>query len=734
MELRNYQENAIKEILEKSKEFLQKNRPKTIVFQSPTGSGKTIMIAELLKRLCSLSEFKDSLSFIWTAPRKLHEQSKDKLSSYYQETRDLECSNFEDLQDRKINFNEVLFFNWESINKKDNIYIRENERDNNLSAVIERTKKIRKIVLIIDESHHGATSTISKNLIKDMSPDLTINVSATPPKINHDYIKKVDIEDVKNEGMIKQTAVLNDGFKNEREGNNIFSNLKESSDLIVLKESLKKRGFLLKLYKKKDLNINPLLLIQLPDSTSPQNDSYKDKVKKLLSECGVTIENGKLGIYLSEDKQNLDKITKSDSEVDVLIFKQAIALGWDCPRSQILTLFREWSSPTFSIQTLGRIMRVADINQEVYTQNFDPLNHAYVFTNLPEIKLDDELSQMYTAIYKSERKSIYKSLRLSSWHRVRHREKTRFSSLFLEIFEEEAVSYGLKEKVKLENQAVKGQAISETTLQDPKEISDVSGDLVHIENEEELEKNFDSFVEEVLKEEPSFFPEERSIGYLKQAIYDFFQLGFELDIGENYSKIIKVILGQDNIGHFKEVIRKSKESYEKKVKEREEERKENTWEVPEIINYNGEYEEGDVQKSIMKPFYRRENSSPPEKEFINYLEEKDSVEWWFKNGEKEAKFFAIPYEENGRQKLFYIDFIVKLKNGKIGLLDTKGKGSTAINAKEKVKGLKKYIDSLNKPHIFGGIIIFENNYWKIYHEEDQDYDVNNPNNWEPLNI
>ena len=118
MKLKRYQKKAVEDILGKSKEFLSKNKSKIIVFKSCTGSGKTIMIAEFLNQLSNMNELKDSLSFIWTAPRKLHLQSKEKLSRYYEDTRSLECSEFEDLNDRKISYNEILFFNWESINKE----------------------------------------------------------------------------------------------------------------------------------------------------------------------------------------------------------------------------------------------------------------------------------------------------------------------------------------------------------------------------------------------------------------------------------------------------------------------------------------------------------------------------------------------------------------------------------------------------------------------------------------
>lgn len=153
MQLKIYQENAIDDLLVKTKRLLGYSGSKKLVFKLPTGSGKTIMMAEFLKQLVDDREIRQSLGFIWTAPRQLHIQSREKLENYFETSRALKCSYFEDLDDRKINENEILFFNWESINKKNAIYIRDNEQDFNLSKVLERTREEdRKIILIIDES------------------------------------------------------------------------------------------------------------------------------------------------------------------------------------------------------------------------------------------------------------------------------------------------------------------------------------------------------------------------------------------------------------------------------------------------------------------------------------------------------------------------------------------------------------------------------------------------------
>src|SRR3989338_2553031 len=97
MRLKIYQENAIDDLLNKSKKLLDYSGNKKLVFKSPTGSGKTIMMAEFLKRLVDARDIRKSLGFIWTAPRQLHIQSHKKLENYFESSRVLKCSYFEDL-------------------------------------------------------------------------------------------------------------------------------------------------------------------------------------------------------------------------------------------------------------------------------------------------------------------------------------------------------------------------------------------------------------------------------------------------------------------------------------------------------------------------------------------------------------------------------------------------------------------------------------------------------------
>ena len=439
MWLKRYQEIKIKELLEKTRNLLRYPNAKKLVFKSPTGSGKTIMIADFLKQLVEDREVRQPLSFIWTAPRPvLTNQSKEKLEAYFEESRALQCSFFEDLDDIKINENEILFFNWESVRREDLIYIRDNERDNNLSNVLKRTKEEgRQIILIIDESHYHAQAETSQRLIADIDPKLTIEVSATPVVANPDDSVTVQLEDVKFEGMIKKAVILNENFENLLKKGKIESGLSTGSEELVIDAALKKREELVKAFAKENVKINPLALIQLPDRIGQLEDTMKDRVISILKDKNKrSADNGKLAIWLSGEHVNKEEVEKGDSEVEVLVFKQAIALGWDCPRAQILIIFRQWHSQIFSIQTVGRIMRMPEPDRGHYAN--EVLNYGYVYTNLGDIEIQEDMAKDYIVVFTSKRKIDYKPIKLYSCYVKRHREKTRLATLFIKIFLSEA--------------------------------------------------------------------------------------------------------------------------------------------------------------------------------------------------------------------------------------------------------------------------------------------------------
>ena len=86
----------------------------------------------------------------------------------------------------------------------------------------------------------------------------------------------------------------------------------------------------------------------------------------------------------SGEKSNLDGLEHPTNLAQVLLFKEAIALGWDCPRAAVLLIFRKMQSDQFTIRTVGRILRMPQ--QKHYPDEL--LNVGYVFTDIAKDKIE----------------------------------------------------------------------------------------------------------------------------------------------------------------------------------------------------------------------------------------------------------------------------------------------------------------------------------------------------------
>ena len=98
-----------------------------------------------------------------------------------------------------------------------------------------------------------------------------------------------------------------------------------------------------------------------------------------------------------------------------------------------------------------------------------------------------------------------------------------------------------------------------------------------------------------------------------------------------------------------------------------------------------------------------------EKSFVKYLEENDSVAWWYKNGDHGADYFSVKKDSGG---LFFPDWFVKTKQGDTWILDTKG-GYTAEgdDAMSKARALEEWLQQ--NSGFRGGLVKKQSDVWRI---------------------
>ena len=272
--LRKYQEEAVQGLLKDTYSLLAKpGARQKMVLKAPTGAGKTVTMAAFLNQLSNeipdkLELPKRKVAFIWFAPNQLHLQSYLSLKDYFKELRTIKPIQFEDISDGQLKPNEMLFVNWQSVNKESNLFIKENEQGKDLikfvySAMLDDIE----IICILDEAHYHANGKKAKELLQKLHAKIEIDVSATP-LFKSDYGYTIKRDEVIAAEMIKKNVVLNPALNHHTQQG-------RSLNQVLLDEALKKREELAEAYKKAGSNINPLLLIQLPNET--QKESVLDK-------------------------------------------------------------------------------------------------------------------------------------------------------------------------------------------------------------------------------------------------------------------------------------------------------------------------------------------------------------------------------------------------------------------------------------------------------------------------
>jgi len=715
--LKEFQNIAVNKLVTSCSQMLDlPTRQNICVLKSPTGSGKTFMTAAFIERLINRRD--DELCFIWVTIGKgdLQIQSRNSLLRYFNGNPSVHLIEEEFSGGRNfINRNEVVVVNWEKIRSKvkatgewANNLMKDGETTN-FREVLANTRQLRKIVLIIDESHIGATAERTQELKDEFDAHVVLEVSATPKLVPDAFaikngtgdIIQVSSADVIEEGLIKKDIIINQGLDDK-----IFAG--KDSQTVVLERAFEKRLEILKAFDGIKVDINPLVLIQIPNAEA--GDLKIEAITNFLAEKEITESNGRLAIWLNDypSSENLGGIALNTNPIQFLIFKQAIDTGWDCPRAHILVKFREIRSETFEIQVLGRILRMPEAKH--YAN--DLLNDGYVFTNISDIRVArEDYNPNIIKHLKMTRKVVYKEVSLPSYYKSRA-DYGDITGDFTEIFAKEACNYfgiesinpevnlklvqgkGIDTGVKNLKDVIISDSLIETNLFDALEgelDSERHAELSKSDNDAQAE--FNSFLE---RQMGTFTNVARSIPSMKAAMFSFFRKYLGVFGRNDASWLQKMILDQRNLPHFELLLSNAVNAFgvhrELEVKARVEGGEQySVFEVPREIYINEFVEEiVPMKKNIMEPSYLQINRSNVEKTFENRIDTDEQVEWWFKNGVNKVEYLGLKYiYPANRIKSFYPDYIVFYKDGSIGIYETKSKGDDenlgGFNEKTKCK-------------------------------------------------
>jgi type III restriction enzyme len=772
--LKDFQEYAVNQL---SLTFLELwktgNYKVPLIFKAPTGAGKTVMMAEFLRCLDDNYQFHEDKAYLWVSfgGDDSYTQSKNKLYYYYNEGTDMNLKDINNLSEGKLYKNNIFFINWAKIKGTDmesKKLRKPNEHTEGEFGVfdefIKKTKKERDLVLIIDEAHTETDTILANEIIELINPRIILKVTATPkdlPNISDVTQKKAGFVEVLEEDVIKSGLIKEKIIIQTEEEIIKLENKELSEDEIMLELAFKKRLELKKYYEDLALEINPLVLIQLPSDEKEKEDvasNKKDMVLSFLKQKGV--KENEIAIWLSNEKKNLELIEKNNNEVNFMIFKIAPATGWDCPRADVLVMFREIGSPSFHAQIIGRIKRMPEGHH--YAK--EELNKAYIYTNYNKNHIKDikEVeNRNKTPIYYSKLKQQISPIRLETTfhHRTDFNTLTPptlwqksfiksldnyFGTKLLSIDFSKNINV-VKEKLNLEQENVNNQIIVDAEIESfdnfIKEIKDKGKNLDYRFSQSDIERLYNLLCFEELQkqqiDEAKYNPS-RSWGQLKQVLNVWFSTRFGLDRSVWYKIAVNELLIQNS--ELKKSIQKAliefRKTYNIEIKEREEK---DIFEltIPEQeISFTEDFEELNLAKNAYEKFYIKKTYKGKDNEikFIEFLESQN-IDWWHKQADSGRNVFAIEYYDTQEKKirLFYPDFIVKKEN-KIYLIDTKsGNTAKAQETADKSKGLQQWINEKKGNYAFeiiGGITDFKHPNWRVNKKDNYIYE--NDNDWEIL--
>jgi len=785
--LLKFQKDAIDNLNEAFlKLWKKKERQLPIVFKSATGSGKTFIIAHFICGLNYLPQWKQDKAFIWiTFSDDLAMQSRDKFKEYFENNLENSLLTVNDINNGKLYTNDILFLNWQKVVQNNastrRLKLRKprdkrfkKESGSYFENFIEETEKDnREIILIIDEAHTNVSTVLAQEIIDFIDPKITILITATPK--DKDVAKaatlgsfiQVDRERVVEEGLIKEKVASQTKEDLKRlKGKDL--------DKLLLQLGIEKRQQVkeeLKSIGKKD--INPLMLIQLPNDDKEliaTNDKTKEEVVcEYLKEQGI--KNGKIAKWFDKKKENLESISENDDDVDFMLFKQAAGTGWDCPRAYVLVMFREIKSNTFYTQTIGRILRMPEPNLKEDYKNNPNLRVGYLFTNYQrrEVKLPDQSDKNKPFTQHAYRKKGIKNIKLQSAYisRVDYGDipaSFKFQKSFVESMNK---YFGItkndilgKTKKKLEKAKIDlrgkitNSVIANANFEDFDQLAfefsrkgvDVSLEM----STNDVEKTFNylcyQLLEEQTDEKAKYSNIARSWSVLKSAIRIWFKSVLGNDSDYYYRVFVKDI-EQGASSKFRPAITKALSDFKpiaqeilKNKKKHQEERDAPVFKIEERYDFTDDYEEIPQKLCALDKLFvlKKYDGKDNETKFIKYIDAKNKkIDWWFKNGNQGKDYFAIKYynSEDEKEELFYPDWIILFKDGKIGIFDTKA-NRTAKDKEtvDKAKSLAEKLKKLDKKYV-GGIVVFENGIW--YYNDFAKYSyqkgkIGQNKNWKPL--
>ena len=404
--LKDYQTGAVLDVLgnlKKARKRWREDRDRhAFSLTAATGAGKTVMAAAVYE---ALFHGDDGFDFdrdpgavvLWFSDDpSLNEQTRFRLMESSDRLRHTDLKVVENtFNQAKFEAGRIYFLNTQKLGKK-SLLVRGFEGDDDEGLFPGTRPDLRghtiwdtirntiedpdlTLYLVLDEAHRGfgsesrEKSTIVRRLINGEKgvPGIPVvwGISATVERFNkamegatgHDTLRPVTVDPrlVQESGLLKDTIVLD--IPDEAAGDFDTVLVRRGTD--KLRESATEWANYAAQQEAGE-SVKPLMVLQVPNTPNP-NDIGR-ALGAILQQWPELSETNVAHVFGEHAPQQFGpyKIpyiapqrVQDDTWVRVLIAKDAISTGWDCPRAEVMVSFRPASDQTYIAQLLGRMVR-----------------------------------------------------------------------------------------------------------------------------------------------------------------------------------------------------------------------------------------------------------------------------------------------------------------------------------------------------------------------------------------
>lgn len=372
-----------------------------MLLESPTGSGKTLTLGRTLEAV--RGRLPAPCVWFWFTPYTgLVTQTRTALAEQCPALRLRDLASDRDAASARDG--DVFVQTWASVAKTNRESLRVRRSSEAAPSLDEMLQALRAdgvhIGVVIDEAHlnFGVNARAAADFyLNTLHPDFTLLATATPndEKLRHfEQAAGVRVESrvTVNRADVVAAALNKRGLKlgvirfNGAEARLIEP---EQAALVAgwdqhgrIKARLKERG----------IPVTPLMLVQVEDQAAGGADPI-ERVRHRLLEIGVPA--AAIAVHTSGQPDPDFRILAHDPSREVLVFKVAVATGFDAPRAWTLVSVRPNRTTAFGLQIVGRIMRVHPSVRPIHGQD-DLLDRGYVFLTDADLQagLDTAAAEM----------------------------------------------------------------------------------------------------------------------------------------------------------------------------------------------------------------------------------------------------------------------------------------------------------------------------------------------------